>query len=176
MQKYKTLFVNSFLKAGLVILVMLFAGLRHPFYVGLAEIQHNSKNQSLELSIRLFTDDFEKCLSAHFKTPINLYAEDNASLLDSMVALYINQHFKIYAQKQNLPMHFVGYEKSEEATWSYFELPLATIPETLQIHNTLLYDCIREQSNIMHLKTHLKTSSYKLNFPDSTYQWVLYKN
>lgn len=175
MQKYKTLFFNRFLKAKLVFLLMVFAGLRHPFYLGVTEIQYNSRNQSLELSIKLFTDDFEKCLSAHSKRAINLYAAKDPSLLDSVVASYINQHFKIYAQKQNLPMHFIGYEKSDEATWSYFELVLTSIPETLHIYNTLLYDCINEQSNIMHLKSEQRASSYKLNFPDSTYQWILHK-
>lgn len=174
MQKYKNHLVGGIQLTGLVFLWITFSGLRHPFYLGVEEVKYNQKTQSLEISIRLFTDDFEKCLSSHFNKPVNLFIHDASPQLDSMVAKYLARHFQILHQSAPLPMHFIGYEKSEEATWSYFESPLPVLPQSLIIHNRLLYDCIREQSNIMHFKTDQRTSSYKLNFPDSSYQWNLH--
>ena len=32
----------------------------HPFHVSVVEIEHNAEDKSLEISCKIFTDDFEK--------------------------------------------------------------------------------------------------------------------
>src|SRR6476661_2375693 len=38
------------------------AGAPHPFHVSTTEINHNATDKTLEISCRIFTDDFESCL------------------------------------------------------------------------------------------------------------------
>ena len=39
------------------------SGTHHPIYVSVTEIEHNAKDKTLEISCKIFTDDFEKTLA-----------------------------------------------------------------------------------------------------------------
>ena len=39
-----------------------FLALLHPFFVGVTEVQHNAKDKTLEVSVKLFAEDLEKTL------------------------------------------------------------------------------------------------------------------
>ena len=41
----------------------------HPFFVSVTEMNHNAKDKTLEISCKLFADDFEKGLEQVYKTP-----------------------------------------------------------------------------------------------------------
>lgn len=43
-------------------------GRLHPFHVSTTEINHNAKDKSLEITCRIFTDDFEAILGKNYKT------------------------------------------------------------------------------------------------------------
>jgi hypothetical protein len=45
----------QWLMAGILSLV-------HPFYISMVEINHNAKDATVEISVRIFTEDFEKTL------------------------------------------------------------------------------------------------------------------
>ncbi|MBK8956201.1 MAG: hypothetical protein IPM34_11695 [Saprospiraceae bacterium] len=171
MQKYEICTRAFFSKMMVTLSVVLLTGMVHPFYLGLSEIRYHPENKQLEISIKLFTDDFEKCLSSHSRKNIRLFAPDNGPEVDTAISQYVDTHFQIYKGRTKLQLQYVGYEKSEEATWSYFEIPLTSLPENLEIKNSLLYDCITGQSNILHLKSGDHQKSYKLNYPDSIYHW-----
>ena len=40
----------------------------HPFHVSVVEINHNATDKTLEISCKIFTDDFEKVLAQNYKT------------------------------------------------------------------------------------------------------------
>ena len=37
---------------------ILFAGSQHPFHVSVVEINHNAEDKTLEITCKIFTDDF----------------------------------------------------------------------------------------------------------------------
>ena len=39
----------------------------HPIFVSVTEIEHNAKDKTLEISCKIFTDDFEKTLRLTYK-------------------------------------------------------------------------------------------------------------
>ena len=49
-----TIFIQWLITASISIL--------HPFYVSVIEIDHNAKDATAEISVRVFTDDLEKTL------------------------------------------------------------------------------------------------------------------
>ena len=49
----------------------------HPIYVSVTEIEHNAKEKTLEISCKIFTDDFEKALKATYKTYVDLLKPKN---------------------------------------------------------------------------------------------------
>ena len=44
----------------------------HPYYVSVTEINHNATDKTLEISCKLFTDDFEKALADKYKMKVDL--------------------------------------------------------------------------------------------------------
>ncbi|MFX6869053.1 DUF6702 family protein, partial [Acinetobacter baumannii] len=61
----------------------------HPFFVSVIEIQHNPKEASAEISVRIFTDDLEKTLQPYSKEKIDLLKPINKAATDQVLSNYI---------------------------------------------------------------------------------------
>ena len=57
----------------------------HPFHVSVVEIEHNTPDKSLEISCKIFTDDFEKVLAETYKTKVDLINSPNKAAMDSLI-------------------------------------------------------------------------------------------
>ncbi|HXL58320.1 MAG TPA: DUF6702 family protein, partial [Chitinophagaceae bacterium] len=55
----------------LQLLMIAYVGLIHPFFVSMTDINYNSKEKELEISVRIFTDDFENTLRKYHSTKID---------------------------------------------------------------------------------------------------------
>ena len=145
----------------------------HPFYVSVIDIGHNEKNKSLEISIKIFTEDFEKTLNSLNQKKINFVQESDKDLINLYIHNYIQQKLKIINDKKKLSMQFVGYEIQQESVWCYFEIEQISMLNKLDIECNILYDFTENQINIFHLKYRGKEQSYKLNFPDTHFSFTL---
>ncbi|WP_207428002.1 DUF6702 family protein [Pedobacter sp. SYSU D00535] len=54
----------------------------HPFFVSVTEIRHNEKTKSLEISSKLFFDDFEHALGANYKQKLDILNPSEKRRLD----------------------------------------------------------------------------------------------
>ena len=63
------------------------AGLKgsHPFHVSVVEINHNATDKTLEITCKIFTDDFEKVLVQNYKTKVDLINPPDRQAMDSVV-------------------------------------------------------------------------------------------
>jgi hypothetical protein len=125
----------------------------HPFFVSMTDIRHNAKAKTLEVAVRIFTDDFEKALRANCKCKVDLINVVNKKLMDSLVNTYILQHVSISTENKKTSTRFLGFEKVEESTWAYFEISGINSLQQLSIANNLLLEQNKKQLNIVHLKT-----------------------
>jgi hypothetical protein len=58
----------------------------HPLHVSVTEINHNAADKTLEISCKLFTDDFEKVLSQNYKTKVDLINPPDRPAMDKLVS------------------------------------------------------------------------------------------
>ncbi|OQP63052.1 hypothetical protein A4R26_17295 [Niastella populi] len=143
------------------------AGARHPLYISVTEMEHNATEKSLEISCKVFTDDFEKTLAGVFKAKVDLTAPADKGEADSMVRAYIKSHLLLKVDNKAVTMEFIGFEKENDAVWSYFEVKnIATAPKKIDVTNTILYELYNKQMNLMHVKVNGNRKSYRLNYPD----------
>ena len=138
----------------------------HPFYVTVTEIEHNANAQTLEISCKIFTDDFEHTLRKHYNGKIDLINPENQKSTAAIVNDYIKKHLKINVNGANAEMVFIGYEKKEEGIISYFEIEKIKTVKRVVVTNNLLYDYMPEQIGIIHLTVSNKRQSTKLVNPD----------
>jgi hypothetical protein len=63
-------------------------------------------------------------------------------------------------------LNFIGYEKEEEAVWCYLEIKNAEMPKLITVENTLLYDFLPAQMNMVHAEVKGKKQSSKVSNPE----------
>lgn len=139
----------------------------HPFFVSVIELNHNPKEKSVEISMRIFTDDFEATLKKFGNTKIDLTNPTNKSATDELITNYVRQKLKVTIDNKATVLEYVGYEIKKESVWLYFEIDNVTNIKKVDIFCNLLYDYEQKQINIFHVKANGKEESYKLEYPNS---------
>ncbi len=141
------------------------SGTVHPIFVSVTEMELNAKEKTLELSCKLFTDDFEKTLRLNYHTQVDLINPKDRVAMDKLVNDYIQKHLKITADGRLLNLKYLGYELIEEAVYAYFESPKIEKLNNVSLFNNLLYEYSKEQMGLVHITVNGNRKSTKLNYP-----------
>jgi hypothetical protein len=140
----------------------------HPFFVSVTEINHNAGDKNLEISCKIFTDDFETALTKSTGTKVDLFNPRDKQLAEKQIATYIKKHLVMRLDNKPVTLEFVGFERENEAVWSYLQVPQASAPKKIEINNDLLYDAFDQQINLIHISVGGNRKSTKLNYPDAS--------
>jgi len=139
---------------------------RHPLYVSVTEMNYNATDKDLEISCKLFTDDFEKTLASINHAKVDLTAPANKAEADKWVKEYIKSHLQLKLDGKAVTFEFVGFEKENDAVWSYFQVKYPTAPKKIEVVNSILYESYDKQMNLMHVSVGGNRKSTRLNYPD----------
>lgn len=142
----------------------------HPFYVSVTEINHNAATNALEISCKIFTDDFEVALNHNASSRIDLFNPQDQSVVENRMAAYMKNHLLIFIDGKRVDFNFVGYERESEAIWSYYEVLNCPPPKMMELKNAILYDSFKEQINLMHVTVGGKRQSGKVDYPKTSLQ------
>ena len=137
------------------VIVAFSASVPHPIYVSVTEIEHNNKDKTLEISCKIFTDDFEKTLRRQYNTRIDLLNPKEKAAMDKLVSGYVLKHLSVKADGKTLALQYLGYEQQEEGIVSFY-----------QVNDIILFEYKKEQISIIHAKVNGNTKSTKLINPD----------
>jgi hypothetical protein len=134
----------------------------HEYHVSVTQMQYNPAQKLLEISIRVFTDDLEKALSAendNRRFTLNDHDQNNP-----FVEKYLRKYFVVSdARQQVQPFKYLGKEQEADATWMYLEVPVTGNWPGWSLQNTLLMEAFSDQMNMLNLKlpTGKKTILFK---------------
>lgn len=151
----------------IILLISSFNDLKHPFYISVIDLKHDAKQQSLNISIRLFTNDLEDALRKTTKKPVDILNPKNKEYTDSIVCNYILKRLIIQFNSKNQKLNFIGYEKEEESIWAYFEISKCLNPKKITVETKLLYDYLPQEVNIVHVEFKAIKKSFKLTNPEN---------
>lgn len=138
----------------------------HPFHVSVIEINHNASEKTLEISCKIFTDDFEKTLARNYNAKVDLINPPNKSAMDSLVKKYIFSHLSIKVNGRPVALSYVGFENENEAAYGYVEVDNVSSVSNISINTNVMYDQFDDQMNILHVTVGGNRKSTKLNYPD----------
>lgn len=155
-----TIFIQWLITASLSIL--------HPFYVSVIEIDHNAKDATAEISVRIFTDDLEKTLQKNTTTTIDILKPKNKAIIDQQINQYITKTLQLKINGKAVKLNYIGYEIIKESTWSYFEVSEIKEMNNVDINCSILHDFESSQINLFHVKSKGNQKSYKLDFPNKS--------
>lgn len=135
----------------------------------MTEIQYVPKDKTVEVSVRIFTDDLENTIkNLHKDVPLDILHPKDQKQVNTWIDQYIKSRLQVKVNDVVRPMQFIGYEQQEESIWIYFEIKNVQTPKQVHVFNTLLYDYKKEQINMIRFKNGDKEKSSKLQFPDNT--------
>ncbi|MCW3070392.1 MAG: Uncharacterized protein JWO44_282 [Bacteroidetes bacterium] len=138
----------------------------HRFYLSLTEVRIDSKKQTLDVSCKLFTDDLEDALLKKYGKKVDLSTSAKNKEVQDLVNKYINENFKVNVGGKLQTLAFVGFETETDATWCYLESAPFISKGKVSIMNTLLYDYLPEQSNMINCYWDDVEKSAKLANPE----------
>jgi hypothetical protein len=123
----------------------------HDFHTSLTEVNYNSKTGSLEVSIRVFTDDLEKMLNEN-KQIKPLKIEDDSQKIDPLLEQYFRKNFALIGPNKEVKLaKFYGKEKEADGTWLYFEISDCQHIKEFTIYNAIFQDMFTDQTNLVNI-------------------------
>ncbi|HET9745383.1 MAG TPA: DUF6702 family protein [Chitinophagaceae bacterium] len=139
----------------------------HPFHVSVVEINHNATDKTLEITCKIFTDDFEKVLAKNYQTKIDLINPPDKTAMDTVVKKYIVSHLSVSADGKPGNLVYIGFERDAEAVYSYVQAENISSVKKIDIVNRLMHDLFDDQINIIHVTVNGNRKSTKLDYPTS---------
>lgn len=138
----------------------------HPIYVSVTEIEHNAKEKTLEISCKIFTDDFEKTLRRQYNTHIDLLNPKEKAAMEKFVSGYVLKHLVVKADGKTVVLQYLGYEQQEEGIVSFYQVNDIAAVKKLEVTDNILFEYKKEQISIVHVKVNGNTKSTKLVNPE----------
>ena len=139
----------------------------HPLHVSVVEINHNATDKTLEISCKLFTDDFEKVLTQNYKTRVDLINPPIKAAMDTLVKKYILSHLSLIVDGKPRQFTYVGFEHENEAVYGYVQIENISSVNKIDVTNKLMQDLFTDQINLIHVIVGGNRKSTKLEYPAS---------
>jgi hypothetical protein len=137
----------------------------HPLYISVTEINHNPKDKILEISCKVFTNDFETVLEKMSGARVDLSAAQDKAAANRLIEQYVDKHLQLKVDGKQVALHFVGSENENDGTWSYFQVNGVATLRRIDVVDALLYDSFSQQINIIHVTVGGVRKSTRLDYP-----------
>lgn len=147
----------------LAIPLLAFTGF-HKYYVSVTEVDYVPNQESVQITTRIFADDFEKALRERFNKDIVLTQKDEAKEVDHYIDVYLKEKIKVEINGENTELDYLGKEYDGfDIVQCYIEIKNVKKIEAIKITNRVLFSLFDEQQNMIKTKINSKQKSFLLN-------------
>lgn len=121
----------------------------------------------------MFTDDLEDALRRLNGVPADLLLPKDEATVNAQLNAYVQARVQVQVNGVPQQLQYIGYESDEEAVWIHFEGKLTETPGRVDLNNSLLFDFLPGQTNMIHCYLDEKRKSTKLDCPErkAVFQW-----
>lgn len=138
----------------------------HPVHISTVEIDHNETDKTLELTCKIFWDDFEKILAQNNKTKVDLLDAGKKTENNKWIADYIIKHLQINVDGKAVSLGFVGFEKEDVVIFSYLQVDNIPSVKKISVTDNIMHDMFDDQVEIIHVIVKGNRQSTKLEYPN----------
>lgn len=135
----------------------------HKYYISNTKMVLNEQTGSFEITMKIFTDDFEKTLNKGLDEKFVLTSGTIDHEVSYLIETYAREHFKISVDDRPITWQFIGAEIENDLSYVYFEFLQMTDFKELKIENSMLFDEFEQQSNIIDIEYKGKQQKMILN-------------
>ena len=132
----------------------------HNFYVSTTSIRFVPDEKSLQITTQVFLDDFESVLQQNGHEKTKLIPEVSQEEIDILVEDYLRKNITFKAKEKTIDFEFLGKVYKNDVLIAYMELKMDSIQSSLSIKNTIFFDYLPDQKNIIHFKFASKRKSF----------------
>ncbi|MGB6152703.1 MAG: DUF6702 family protein [Pricia sp.] len=157
--------MNILKKTFLIVLLPLMAfSVAHKFYVSVTNVTYSEKDTALQITSRIFIDDFENALQERYDFKAELATKNESKEAHAFIEKYLRAKFAVAVNGEMLPYTFIGKKYDVDVMICYIEVPDVDLAKTtsIEIENEILTDIFDEQQNIVHFKIDGRKKSFVL--------------
>ncbi len=148
----------------LVVLLPLLGFTAHKFYVTVTNINYSEKDDALQITTRIFIDDFEDVLLERYGIDAQLATDEEAAIAEDYVVKYLKSKFLIQLNGEQANIEYIGKKYDNDVVICYMEVTNIGFNQlkSIEIQNEVLTDMYEEQKNLVHIKYQGKKKSFVL--------------
>lgn len=124
----------------------------HKYYVSVIELNHNAESNQLEISAKVFNDDWQNALDFRLGRPVLLGSKNQFPQIDSLVLAYLTDNLSVSVNGDKKKINLLGSEIEGEATWLYMYIDSVSDVRNIELKCSILTEMFEEQRNIIQVK------------------------
>ena len=134
----------------------------HKYYISVTQINYIEESKSVQITSRIFIDDFENLLRERYDENITLAGEEELQTTNLYIERYLSEKLKITINGEDANFSFIGKEYDVDIMKCYLEIEGVNSIESMEIKNKVLFDLYEDQQNIVKTKINSKQKSFIL--------------
>ncbi len=144
----------------LSLLVPVFLGWMHPFHISICEIEHDGDSNTLQITSRLFQDDFEVALLRNGYSD-SFFEKTPHTEATEILREFFREQLQISVDSRTMDHSLLGFEIEENVVWCYLEIKEVTSLKEITVKYSVLVDTFNDQINLAHIRYEGKVKSLK---------------
>ena len=124
----------------------------HKFYVSVTNVTFNEKEKSLQITTRIFIDDFQRVLLERYDFKEELTMEKDAEKVNALMEKYLKKKMKIWVNGTQMEFNYLGKKYEDDMAVCYLEIEGIDSVTSLEVESKLLYEIEEDQQNLVHVK------------------------
>ena len=136
----------------------------HKFYVSVTQVNYSKSDKSLQITTRIFIDDFEDALKRKYGSTLKLGTHDELTESDLFIKEYLLQNLTVLVNGKAATPVFIGKEYENDVIKCYFEVENVQLKKlkSIEVKNRILFESFEDQNNIVHFKINTLRKSFSL--------------
>ena len=122
----------------------------HSFHASISSFDCKKNTSTIEITMKLFTDDLEYALRSLENSDLVLDSKANLHNIDSLIFSYIKMNLILSLNNNKTELLWIGKEIDNDITWCYLEIANIDKLFELKIKNSLFFSFFDDQLNICH--------------------------
>ena len=132
----------------------------HPYYVSTLDIDYRPEREALQITMRVFTDDWQLMLNTHYDKSLRLDPDTNEEQMLIHSTDYLLQYLELNLNDTYVNPSVLGREYHDDQLVLYLEVMGVVELQTLAVSNRILFAELEGQQNIVRIKTPSKRKSF----------------
>ena len=145
---------------------------RHAYHSTLTELRYNPAKKQLELSVKVFADDFEKAISQGQPKTVSLTEPGPRPLV--LADAYFQRTLQISTVAgARRPLQVLGMQGENDGYWFYCKVALPGPVAGVKLRQAVLLDAFADEMNIVNVEANGKKQSalFRAGHEEEVMKW-----